>query len=148
MNDSQKIKILREKTQMSISECQQVLKATKGNLEKAEKILIKKGAENFKTKSVSGQAGIIEAYVHNNQKIGAIVELKCETDWVARTPEFKNLAHELVLQISAMAPKNLKNLLKQPYIKEETMTIKDLISQTTAILKEKIEITNFCRYQI
>jgi len=91
--------------------------------------------------------GIIEAYIHQNKKIGAMVELRCETDFVARTEEFKKLAHELCLQIAAMNPKK-SGLLSQPWIRDETKTIKNLIDEYIARLGENIIIKRFIRFEI
>ena len=91
--------------------------------------------------------GIIETYIHPNKKIGAMVELLCETDFVARTEEFKKLAHELCLQIAAMNPKKT-SLMRQPWIRDETKTIKDLIDEYIAKLGEDIVIKKFVRYEI
>lgn len=91
--------------------------------------------------------GVIEAYIHPNKKIGALVELRCETDFVARTEEFKKLAHELCLQIAAMNPKKT-TFLRQPWIKDEAKTVKDLIEEYIAKLGENIIVKRFVRYEI
>lgn len=91
--------------------------------------------------------GIIETYIHQNKKIGAMIELRCETDFVARTEEFKKLAHELCLQITAMNPKK-SSFLRQPWIRDETKTIKDLIDEYITRLGENIIIKRFMRYEI
>jgi elongation factor Ts len=91
--------------------------------------------------------GVIEAYIHPNKKIGALVELRCETDFVARTEEFKKLAHELCLQIAAMNPKK-SSLMRQPWIKDEAKTVKDLIEEYIAKLGENIIVKRFVRYEI
>ncbi len=91
--------------------------------------------------------GIIESYIHQNKKIGVLVELRCETDFVAKTEEFKKLAHELCLQIAAMNPKKT-SLLRQPWIRDETKTIKELIDEYIAKLGENIIIKRFVRYEI
>ncbi len=91
--------------------------------------------------------GVIEAYIHPNKKIGALVELKCETDFVARTEEFKKLAHELCLQIAAMNPKK-SSLIRQPWIKDEAKTVKDLVEEYIVKLGENIIVKRFVRYEI
>jgi len=90
--------------------------------------------------------GVIEAYIHQNKRIGVLVDLRCETDFVARTEEFKKLAHELCLQIAAMNPKKT-SLMRQPWIRDETKTIKDLIDEYIAKLGENIIIKRFIRYE-
>ena len=91
--------------------------------------------------------GVIEAYIHPNKKIGVLVELRCETDFVARTEEFKTLAHELCLQIAAMNPKKT-SLMSQPWIKDETKTVKELVDESISELRENITVKRFIRYQI
>ena len=91
--------------------------------------------------------GVIEAYIHSNKKIGVLVELRCETDFAARTEDFQKLAHELCLQIAAMNPKKT-SLMSQPWIKDETRTIKNLIEEYIAKLRENIIVKRFIRYQL
>jgi elongation factor Ts len=92
--------------------------------------------------------GIIDAYIHTTKKIGAMVELFCETDFVARNIEFQKLAHELAMQIAATKPGTVDDLLIQPFIKDENMTIKDLINQYIAKLGENIQIGRFQIFQL
>lgn len=91
--------------------------------------------------------GIVESYIHSNKRIGVLLELRCETDFVARTDEFKNLAHELCLQVAAMNPKKTE-LLSQTWIKDESKKIKDLLSEYVAKLGEDIIIKRFIRYEL
>jgi elongation factor Ts len=91
--------------------------------------------------------GIIEAYIHSNKKIGVLVELRCETDFVARTPDFQKLAHELCLQIAAMNPKK-SSLMRQPWIKDETRTIKELVDEYATKFGENIMVKRFIRYKL
>jgi len=99
------IKQLREETGISASECKKALEETKGDLEKAKEVLRKRGKESAGKKAdrEAGE-GIIENYVHPNKRIGAMVELRCETDFVAKSEDFKKLAHELCLQVAVMNP--------------------------------------------
>ena len=103
------IKELREQTGVSIIECKKALEESDGDFEKAKEMLRKWGKELAGKKS-SRQAnqGIIEAYVHPNKKVGVLVELRCETDFVAKSDNFQELAHELCLQIAAMKPIYIK----------------------------------------
>jgi len=102
----EKIKKLREETGAPISLCKEALENTQGNIEEAKKYLIQKGEALLEKRGekVAGQ-GIIEGYIHFNGRVGALVELRTETDFVAKNPEFKKLAHEIALQIAAMNPK-------------------------------------------
>lgn len=142
------IKKLREETGVSIVECKKALEKTKGDLEKAKEILRKWG-KDFVSKKIERETreGIIESYIHPGQKIGAMIELHCESDFVAKSEEFKKLAHELCLQIAAMNPKKT-SLLQQPWIRDETKTIKDLIEEYVVRLGENIIIKRFVRFEI
>lgn len=102
----EKIKQLRETTLASIAVCRQVLEEAGGDLEKAADILRRRGA-GIATQKASRETaeGIVEAYIHSNHKIGVLLELGCETDFVARNELFKNLAHDLALQVAAMNPR-------------------------------------------
>jgi len=92
--------------------------------------------------------GIIESYVHSNKKIGVLVELRCETDFVARTDDFKHLAHEVALQVAAMDPKDVKELLASPYIRDASITIESLMKQTVAHVGENITVARFTRMSL
>ncbi len=142
------IKQLREETLVSISECKKALEETGGDFEKAKEILRKWGKELAGKKAERDVLlGIVESYIHPNKKVGAMVELCCETDFVARSEDFKELAHELCLQITAMDPEE-DSLLSQPWVKDETKTIKDLINEYIAKLGENIVVKKFVRFNI
>jgi len=103
--DLQKVKELRELTGASIMDCRQALEEAKDNFEKAQEILKKKGQVTAnKKEGRETKMGIIESYIHANGKIGVLIDLRCETDFVAKNPLFKELAHDLALQVAAMAP--------------------------------------------
>ena len=140
------IKQLREKTQAGFSDCKMALEEAKGDMKKAEDILKKKGFEKAAKKSdrETGQ-GLVESYVHQTGKVGVLVSLLCETDFVARTDEFKTLAHEIAMQVAAMNPKDMDMLLKQEYIRDGSKTIDDLIKETIAKLGENIKLSDFKR---
>lgn len=91
--------------------------------------------------------GIIDSYIHANKRVGVLVDLRCETDFVAKTEEFKTLAHELCLQIAAMNPKK-SELLESPWIKDESKKIGDLLSEYKEKLGEDIVVRRFIRYDI
>ena len=92
-------------------------------------------------------AGLLEAYVHNN-RVGVLLELRSETDFVARSEPVRNLAHNLVLHIAAMAPDSVETLLKQPYVKDESRTVEEAIKGVIAIVGENLKVARFIRYQI
>jgi len=142
------IKQLRQETGVSITECKKALEQAKANLKKAKEILRKWGKEiaGKKAKREAG-LGIVETYIHPDKRIGAIIELRCETDFVAKSKDFKELAHELCLQIAAMDPEE-DSLLSQPWIKDETKTIRELTGEYIAKLGENIIVKRFIRYEI
>ncbi|KKS84854.1 MAG: Elongation factor Ts [Candidatus Gottesmanbacteria bacterium GW2011_GWA1_43_11] len=146
MIDVTKVKSLREKTGAGVNECCKALDESKGNLVKAESWLKARGIEKAaKKEGRETRQGIVESYIHHQGKIGVLVELNCETDFVARTDDFRKLAHELAMQISAMDPKNVDELLKQEYIRDPQMTVSDLVKQTIAKIGENIQVTRFSR---
>jgi elongation factor Ts len=147
--DIKLIKQLREETQVSIADCTKALTEAKGDFEKAIELLKKRGIERAEKKADRETAqGLIESYIHQNGKVGVLLELLCETDFVARTEDFKRLAHEIAMQIAAMNPKNVEALLKQEYIRDGSVTIENLIKQTIGKLGENIVIKQFTRFEI
>lgn len=149
MITAEQIKQFREKTGFSIMECKTALGEADGDEKEAMKILEKKGAEKAVKKSErETKQGLIEAYIHNNSKVGVILELNCETDFVARNEEFKKLAHDLAMHIAATNPQNLEEFLSKPFIKDEQKTIQDLISEFIGKIGENVKIGKFVRIEI
>ena len=113
------LKKLREETEVSVAECKKAIEAAGGDFEKAKDILKKWGKElaQKKKERETGQ-GIIGSYIHPNKKVGVLLELGCETDFVAKSPDFQNLAHELCLQIAGFGGEETP-ILEQPWIKDE-----------------------------
>ena len=158
------IKKLREETGVSISECKKALVQAKGDLKKAKEILKSWGRELAEKKlERKTEAGLIDFYLHPNKKVGVMLDIRCESDFVANNKDFQNLAHELCLQIAAMNPLFLKekdapkgfsgnkkeaSLLSQVWIKDETKTIQDLINDCIAKIGENIVVKRFIRYEI
>lgn len=139
------IKKLREETGISISECKKALEEANCDTEKAKEILRKWGKDVASKKgSRATEQGIIDSYVHPNKKIGILLKLKCESDFVAKSDEFRNLSHELCLQFAAMGCEPDK-LLSQPWIKNPSKTVKDLIEETIAKLGENIVVAEVSR---
>ncbi len=149
MANLEDIKKLREETQASFSDVKKALEESNGNYDKAVDWLKARGVEKAEKKADRETAqGIVEAYVHGGGKIGVLLMILCETDFVARTEEFKNLAHEVAMQISAMAPKNVEELLKQEYIRDSSVTIEGLVKQAIGKLGENIVIKDFSRLEL
>lgn len=146
--DLNKIKELRDKTGVSVGDCRAALEKAGGDMDKALKLLQERGAEVAEKKSarVLG-SGFVETYVHAG-KVGAMVELACETDFVARTDDFKNLAHELVMQVASMDPKDITELEGQEYIRDTSLKIKDLVTNAIGKIGENIVIKRFIRYEL
>ncbi len=143
------IKQLREDTEVSIMECKKALEDAMGDLKKAKEILLKKGVEKAAKKAGrETKQGIIESYIHATGQVGAMVELFCETDFVARTEDFKKLAHEICMQVASMDPKNVSELEKQVYIRDNKITIKDLVKQAISKLGENIKIGRIIRFSL
>jgi len=142
-----KIKQLREETLVSVSECKKALEEAKGDIEKAKEILKKWGKEiaGKRAEKAAGQ-GIVAAYVHPNKKVGVLLELGCETDFVAKSQDFQTLSHELCLQIAAIGEEI--PLLEQPWIKDDNKTVKDLLQEYIAKIGENIVVKQFTRYKI
>ena len=142
------IKKLREETGVSISECKKALEGAKGDIKKAKEILKKLGRGFAKIKKEREvKSGLIESYIHSGKKIGAMVELHCESDFVARSEDFQKLAHELCLQIVAILPEETP-FLKQPWIRDETKTVRDLIDEYISKFGENIVVKRFVRYEL
>lgn len=149
MTNLNQLKQLRQKTSAPIQDCQQALKESGGDIEKAVAILKKKSKIIAAKKAdKKAQQGIIESYIHSDRKIGVLLELNCQTDFVARNKEFLNLAHDLAMQIAAMDPKNRTSLYKQAFVKNQEQSIKELIDEYIAKLGENIEIGRFKRFSI
>lgn len=147
--DSSLVKQLRERTGASIMACKRALEKGNGDLAKAEGYL-KEDREAIiaKTADRNASQGLVASYIHNNKRVGSLVELHCETDFVAHTKEFQYLAAEIALHIAGMNPANLEELLAQPYVRDASRTINDLILQAIGSVGEKIAITRFVRYEI
>lgn len=139
------IKKLREQTGAGIADCREALKESDGDFEKAKQWLKKKGLDKASQKGEREvKAGMVEVYSHV-AKIGVLVEVLCETDFVARTQDFKDLAHELALQIASMNPSSVEELLGQEYIRDNSMTIDQLVKGTIGKLGENIQVGRFER---
>lgn len=145
----EQIKELREKTGAGVMEAKRSLEEAKGDMQKAEEIIKRKGQAKAESKSErETRQGIIFAYAHHNGRSGTIVKLLCETDFVALTDDFKNLAKELALQITSMKPKSVGELLTQEYIRDPKITIEQVIKAVSGKVGEKIKLEGFERLEI
>lgn len=138
---------LREKTKAGVIDVRRALEESGGDLAKAEEILQSLGAVKASAKSDRPTgSGLVETYTHQDGKIGVMVELACETDFVAKTDEFKALAHELALQVAAMDPTTVDELLDQEFIKEPSKKVSGVIHDTVAKTGENIKVKRFQRF--
>ncbi len=158
------IKTLRAQSGAGVMDCRNTLLVTEGDIERALQVLKEKGLVRAQKKADRATSqGLVEAYIHTGGRIGAMVEVNCETDFVARTDEFKELVHCLAMQVAAQAPKYIAEdgapageevepqvdcLLLQPFIKDPTITVSDLIMGTIAKVGENIKVKRFTRFEL
>ena len=144
--------------------CRNALIQAEDDMAKAMEILKAQNAVIVeKKKDRSTSQGLVEAYVHMGGRIGAMVEINCESDFIARTDEFKALAHNLAMQVAAMPPQFISNdavpegadtnaenacFLMQPYIKDLARTVQDVINETIARVGENIRVSRFARFEL
>jgi elongation factor Ts len=191
---AEKVKDLRERTGIGMMECKSALTESGGDMEKAIEILRKKGHARAQAKaSREASQGVVGAYVHMNGRIGVLVEVNCESDFVARNAEFQELVKEIAMQICAAKPRYVSSdqipadilaaekeiikaqladmkkppeimekivtgklgkffeevcLLDQPYIREDKIKVRDLVSQAVAKIGENIKVRRFARFEI
>lgn len=147
--DIKLIKKLRSETGAGITDIREALEEAQGDERKARDKLHQQGLDKGNKKSKrETKAGMVESYVHTDKTSGAVVVLACETDFVARNEEFQKLAHELAMQVCAMSPKDIKALLSQPWIRDEKMTIGELIKSYIAKFGENIKIEACQRFEV
>ncbi len=191
---AQQVKELRDRTGAGFLDCRAALTEANGDLEQAIQILRKKGQAAAEKKSRrEATEGLVGSYIHAGGKIGVIVEVNCETDFVARTEEFQRLCHDLAMHIAALDPRFLRRedltseilerereiyreqakssgkpdevidkivsgkmekfyeetcLYEQHFIKDESLTVRELIGQAIAKLKENISVRRFVRFKV
>lgn len=147
--DLKLIKKLRDETSASIADCRRALDESEGDYDKALEWLRKRAAEIAAKKADRETSqGLIESYIHGGGKVGVLVELLCETDFVAKTDEFKHLAKEIAMQVAAMNPETVDDLLKQDYIRDGSKTIDGLVKEAIGKIGENITVKRFVRFEI
>jgi elongation factor Ts len=144
------IKQLREKTGAGVMDAKKALEEADGNIDKASEIIRQKGLVRAEKKAAEREAkeGIIATYLHQNNRVATMIELSCETDFVARNEEFTNLGREIAMQVASMMPEDVDDLLKQQYIRDPKKTIEELVKELSGKIGEKMEIKRFERYAI
>lgn len=142
--DIKDIVALRAQTSAGISDCRWALEETRGDMEKAAALIRKKGMEKADKKSERQvKAGMVFSYVHHTGRLGAIVGLACETDFVAKNEKFQQLGREIAMQVAATQPENVDELLGQEYIRDSSKKISDLIRETIGVLGENMQLVDF-----
>jgi len=158
------VKELRELTGAGMLDCKTALEQAKGDLEKAKDILRQKGhaAAAKRAERVTAQ-GLVHAYLHHDGRLGALVEINCESDFVARTDDFRRLAQDITLQVAAtnphyLSPDDIPNgtegdpkelcLLLQPFVRDESVAIQDMITQAISKTGENIRVRRFARFEL
>lgn len=158
------VKELRELTGAGILDCKSALEEAGGDFGKAKDILRKKGIAMAAKKAERATAeGLVQTYVHHDGRLGALVEINCETDFVARTEDFSKLAQAIALQIAATNPTYVASedipkgtegdakdlcLLLQPFVRDESMTVADMVKETIRKTGENIRIRRFARFEL
>ncbi len=165
------IKKLRDMTSCGIIDCKKALEETKGDFDKAREVLQKRGLElALKKGNRVAKEGRVEAYVHMGSKLGSLVEVNCETDFVAQSPDFCSFVKDVALQIAASSPKYIKKdhvpadilasqvdpdtfikencLMHQVFVKDPKITIQDYLNMVIAKLGENIFVSRFVRYKV
>lgn len=147
------VKVLRDKTGVSIMECKKALEEADGDMDKAQEILVARGATVAAKKSDrSLGAGVVASYIHTTGTVGALIELFCETDFVARNDEFKALANDIAMQVTAtdqeILDSGIEGLLAQPAIKDPNKTIGMLVDGAVQKFGERTEIGRFVKFQL
>ena len=161
---AEQIKNLRKLSGAGVMDCRGALIKTEGDIDKALQLLKEQNLIKVEKKAARTTAqGVVESYVHAGGRIGVIVEVNCETDFVARTDDFKELAHNLAMQIAAMAPICINKedvpeaididpvaaaLLTQPFIRDTTLTVQDVINETKAKTGENDKVRRFARFEL
>jgi elongation factor Ts len=156
------IRQLREKTGAGIMDCKRALTDANNDLPQAEKLIKERGLAGVAKKAGrEANQGLVESYIHAGGRVGALVEVNCETDFVARTDDFRALAREVAMQVAAMNPTRVRAedptpdgvegdtpLLQQAYIRDSSKTIQDLVNEAIAKLGENILVRRFERFEL
>jgi elongation factor Ts len=158
------VKKLRDLTGAGMLDCKKALEKSGGDLEKAKEVLRQRGIAIAQKKATQEtRQGLVEAYIHADGRLGALVELNCQTDFVARTDEFRALAHDIAMQVAATDPQHIAPeelpassdgnpqelcLLAQPFIRDPSRTIQDLVNDTIAKTGENIRVRRFARFHL
>ena len=161
---TEQIRALRDLTGAGIMDCKRALEEAQGDIEKASQAIMVAGIAKVEKKSDrEASEGVVESYIHSGGRIGSLVELNCETDFVSRLPEFKRLAHDLTMQVAAMAPKYVDKseipdgdvsdpevvcLMQQSFIKDDSKVMQELVTELAARVGENVRVKRFARFAL
>jgi len=172
---AQMVKELRERTGAGVMDAKRALEAANGDMERAASLLREQGLARAEKKAGRATSqGLVDAYIHGGGRIGSLIEVNCETDFVARTQEFRDLVHDLAMQVAATAPRYLAAedipaaeleagaqeagsrekyiervaLLAQPFIKDPSRTVEEIVKEAIARLGENIRVRRFARFEL
>jgi len=161
---SEDVKRLRDLTRAGMLDCKNALEEADGDFERAKEVLRQRGFEAAAKRAERETAeGVVHSYIHHNRRIGALVEVNCESDFVARTDDFQKLAQQIALQVAAANPHYVSAdelpegaagdpkelcLLEQPFVRDESRTIQDLLSEVIGKTGENIRVRRFARFEL
>jgi len=157
------IKRLREETQAGVMDCKRALEETNGDFQAAKRLLYERGLLHMEKRTDrEASQGLIESYIHQG-RIGALVEVNCETDFVARNPAFRELARNVAMQVASMSPRYLTKeeipadavedaselaLLEMPFVRDQGRSIRDLVDEVRVATRENVRIRRFTRFEL
>ena len=145
----EKLKKLRDKTGAGVMDVKKALEEAKGDMKKAEELIRAKGlAKAVKKSDREVKSGLVYSYVHQTGKVGAMVEIACETDFVAKNDQFVALCKEVAMQVSAMNPKDVKELEEQSYIRDGSKKVGELVKELIGKTGENMRIVRFTRFEL
>lgn len=138
------VKELRDKTGVSVMQCKKALEEAGGDMDKALEILSRESAISAKKKSDRALgAGAVASYVHAGNQVGAMVLLSCETDFVSKNPDFQKAAYDIAMHVAAMRPSTAEELLEQPFIKDASKTIQNLLDEASQKFGERVALAKY-----
>jgi elongation factor Ts len=147
--DPKEVQRLRTETNAGVMDCKRALEDAQGDFEKAKGLLRERGLASLKKKSGrEAKEGTVASYIHAGGRVGAIVEIASETDFVSRSEGFQKLAQEVAMHIAAMDPKDLDELLAQAYIRDASKTVNDLVTTLAASVGENVSVRRFQRFAL
>ena len=147
--DPKEVQRLRAETNAGVMDCKRALEDAQGDFEKAKGLLKERGLASLKKKTGrEAKEGAVASYIHAGGRVGAIVEIASETDFVSRSPEFQKLAQEVAMHVAAMDPKGIDELLTQAYIRDASKTVNDLVTTLAASVGENVSIRRFQRFAL